>query len=74
MSIPVGIVLVRMKLPRAITASPPGGAQASVDHSHSHQSLPQARGSTADSARQPSEKSAIAVSPERAACVARRTA
>jgi uncharacterized protein YdaU (DUF1376 family) len=80
----IGSALARMKLenvsrsgrsqPGAIATSSSGAAQANVDHSHSHQSLPQARGSTVDSAKQPSEKSAIAVSPELAAYVARRMA
>ena len=79
----IGSALARMKLEnasrsrhvpsRAIAAPSSGGAAAIADHSHSHshQSLLEARASSNDSA-QP-EKSAIAVSPELAAYVAKRT-
>lgn len=79
----IGSALARMKLEnasrsrhvpsRAIAAPSSGAAAANADHSHSYQSLLQARASPADSATQKSEKSAIAVSPELAAYVARRT-
>ncbi len=79
----IGSALARMKLenasrcgrapPRAIAAPPPGKAEASVDHSHSHQSLLNARTPPGDGAKQKSEKSAVAVSPELAAYLARRT-
>ncbi len=81
----IGSALARMKLenasrsgrapPRAIAAPSSGTAQANADHSHSnsHQSLTQARLPPADSTERQSEKSAIAVSPELAAYVARRT-
>jgi len=69
--------------PRAIAAPPSSPAAAAADHSHSnsHQSLPggEIQGDThpADPSPQPSvrrrEKPAIAVSPELAAYVARRT-
>ena len=80
----IGSALARMKLenasrsrrvpPRAIAAPPSGPAQANADHSHphSHQSLLQARTAPGDCG-QPSEKPAIAVSPDLAAYVARRT-
>jgi hypothetical protein len=60
--------------PRAIAAPPSGPARADADHSHphSHQSLLQARAAPGDCG-QPSEKPAIAVSPDLAAYVARRT-
>ena len=77
----IGSALARMRLenaarsrllpPRAIAVQSSGEATASADHSHPHQSLVQARASPADSA-QP-EKPSIAVSPELAAYVARRT-
>jgi hypothetical protein len=56
---------------RAIAAQSSGEAAATADHSHSHQSLPRARGSPAEPA-QP-KKPTIAVSSELAAYVARRT-
>lgn len=79
----IGSALARMKLEnasrsrhvpaRAIAAQSSGVAAADADHSHSysHQSLLEARASQIESA--PSEKSAIAVSPELAAYVAKRT-
>ena len=79
----IGSALARMKLEnasrsrhtpaRAIAAQSSGVAAADADHSHSysHQSLLEARACQIDSA--PSEKSAIAVSPELAAYVAKRT-
>ncbi len=79
----IGSALARMKLEnasrsrhvptRAIAAPSSGVAAADADHSHSysHQSLPEARTGRIDSA--PSEKSAIAVSPELAAYVKRTT-
>jgi len=79
----IGSALARMKLenasrsrhapPRAIAAPSSGMAAANADHSHSHQSLLQAHMPPADPAKPQSEKSAIAVSPELAAYVARRT-
>jgi uncharacterized protein YdaU (DUF1376 family) len=80
----IGSALARMKLenasrsgrapPRAIAAPSSGPAQANADHSHphSHQTLLQARAAPGDCG-QPSEKPAIAVSPDLAAYVARRT-
>jgi uncharacterized protein YdaU (DUF1376 family) len=80
----IGSALARMKLenasrsgraaPRAIAAPPSGPAQANADHSHPHlhQTLLQAR-TAPDDSKQPSEKPAIAVSPDLAAYVARRT-
>jgi hypothetical protein len=76
-------VLSRDVLPQAIAVHPSSPVAAAADHSHSdsHQSLPgderpsEMRG--ADSSRQPprrrGEKPEIAVSPELAAYVARRT-
>jgi uncharacterized protein YdaU (DUF1376 family) len=79
----IGSALARMKLenasrsgrapPRAIAAPSSGVAQANADHSHSHQSLLQARAAPGDSGKQALEKPAIAVSPDLAAYVARRT-
>ena len=81
----LGSALARMKLenasrsgrapPRAIAAPSSGAAQANADHSHaySQQSLIQARLPPADSTARQSEKSAIAVSPQLAAYVAKRT-
>jgi uncharacterized protein YdaU (DUF1376 family) len=79
----IGSALARMKLEnasrsrhmpsRAIAAQSSGQLAANVDHSHSHQSLLEARASPADSAKEHSGKSAVAVSPELAAYVARRT-
>jgi uncharacterized protein YdaU (DUF1376 family) len=79
----IGSALARMKLEnasrsrpapsRAIAASSSAVAAANADHSHSHQSLLQARTLPAESDKRQSEKSAIAVSPELAAYVARRT-
>jgi uncharacterized protein YdaU (DUF1376 family) len=79
----IGSALARMKLenasrsarapPRAIAAPASGAAQANADHSHSHQSLLQARLPAGDSARQQPEKPAVAVSPELAAYLVRRT-
>jgi uncharacterized protein YdaU (DUF1376 family) len=76
----VGSALARMKLEnasrarqvstRAIAAQSSSEAAATADNSHSHQSLPRARGSPAEPA-QP-EKPSIAVSSELAAYVARR--
>jgi uncharacterized protein YdaU (DUF1376 family) len=80
----IGSALARMKLenasrsgrappPRAIAASPSSPVQANADHSHSHQSFLQTRPARGDgTAKQPSEKSAIAISPELAAYVVRR--
>jgi uncharacterized protein YdaU (DUF1376 family) len=78
----IGSALARMKLenssrsarlpPRAI-AAPSSGARANADHSHSHQSLLQARPAPAGPERQQTEKPAISVSPELAAYVAGRT-
>lgn len=80
----IGSALARMKLenasrsgrasPRAIAAPSSGPAQANADHSHahSHQTLLQARTAPGDCG-QPSEKPAIAVSPDLAAYVARQT-
>jgi uncharacterized protein YdaU (DUF1376 family) len=80
----IGSALARMKLenasrsgrapPRAIAAPPSGPAQANADHSHPHlhQTLLQAR-TAPDDSKQPSEKPAIAVSPDLAAYLARRT-
>jgi uncharacterized protein YdaU (DUF1376 family) len=80
----LGSALARMKLentsrsrqapPRAIAAPSSGERAANADHSHSHsQSLPDARASPADAAKTPSHKSAVAISSELAAYVARRT-
>jgi uncharacterized protein YdaU (DUF1376 family) len=79
----IGSALARMKLenasrsprtpPRAIAAPSSGAAQANADHSHSHQSLLQARTAPADAPGQPAEKPAVAISPELAAYAARRT-
>jgi uncharacterized protein YdaU (DUF1376 family) len=79
----IGSALARMRLEnasrsrhapsRAIAAQSSGDAVANADHSHSHQSLLKARASPADSAQEQSEKPAIAVSPELAAYLARRT-
>jgi uncharacterized protein YdaU (DUF1376 family) len=75
-------VLSRETLPRAIAPPSSSVAAAAADHSHSnsHQSLPgdESPGATRppDPSTQPSgrrEKSAIAISPELAAYVARRT-
>ena len=80
----IGSALARMKLEnasrsgrassRAIAGPPSGPAQANADHSHphSHQTRLQARAAPGDCG-QPSEKPAIAVSPDLAAYVARRT-
>jgi uncharacterized protein YdaU (DUF1376 family) len=78
-----GLSREREALPRAIAALPSSVAAAAADHAHSnsHQSLPggESRGETrpADPSPPPSgvrrEKPAIAVSPELAAYVARRT-
>ena len=77
----IGSALARMKLEnaarsrqvpsRAIAAPASGRAAPGADHAHSHQSLLNARASRPDS--KPPEKAAIAVSPELAAYVARRT-
>lgn len=81
----IGSALARMKLEnasrsrqvpsRAIAAPSSGGLAASADHSHSdsYQSLLDARASPADPAKARSQKSAIAVSPELVAYVAKRT-
>ncbi|SHH68943.1 YdaU family protein [Bradyrhizobium erythrophlei] len=79
----IGSALARMKLEnashsgraplRAIAAPSSGVAQANADHSHSHQSLLQARTAPAEPARQQTEKPALSVSPELAAYVAGRT-
>lgn len=81
----IGSALARMKLEnasrfrpvpsRAIAAPSSSGLAADADHSHpdSHQSLLDARASPADPAKAPSQKSAIAVSPELVAYVAKRT-
>ena len=81
----IGSALARMKLenasrsgrapPRAIAAPSSGAAPANADHSHSHlhQNLVQARTAPGDSTRRQGEKPAIAVSPDLAAYVARRT-
>jgi uncharacterized protein YdaU (DUF1376 family) len=81
----IGSALARMRLqdasrsgrapPRAIAAPPSSSAQANADHSHahSHESLLQARvASGDDTAKQLSEKSAVAISTELAAYVVRR--
>jgi uncharacterized protein YdaU (DUF1376 family) len=83
----IGSALARMKLEnaalsrrgqvRAIAAPPSSVAAASADHSHPHQSLSKSTAASADR-RQPSsegraEKPSIAVSPELAAYVARKT-
>jgi len=79
----IGSALARMKLenasrsgrapPRAIAAPSSGAARANADHSHSHQSLLQARPVQAESVRPQAEKPAVAISPELAAYVAGRT-
>lgn len=79
----IGSALARMRLEnaarsrhppsRAIAGQSLGEAMANADYSHSHQSLPEARASPTGSARERSEKSAIVVSSELAAYVARRT-
>jgi len=79
----IGSALARMKLenasrsprvpPRAIAALSSSGARANADHSHSHQSLLQARPAPTDPVRQQTEKPAVSVSPELAAYVAGRT-
>lgn len=79
----IGSALARMKLenasrsgrapPRAIAAPSSGVARANVDHSHSHQSLLQARTAPADAVKPQTEKPAVAISPELAAYVAGRT-
>jgi len=48
-------------------------ARANVDHSHSHQSLLQARTAPTDAVKPQTEKLAVAISPELAAYVAGRT-
>jgi uncharacterized protein YdaU (DUF1376 family) len=80
----IGSALARMKLenasrsgrapPRAIAVPSSAPARANADHSHPHsqQSLLKARAAPGDSG-EPSEKPAIAVSPDLAAYVARRT-
>jgi hypothetical protein len=79
----IGSALARMKLenasrsgrapPRAIAAPSSGAAPANADHSHLHQNLVQRRTAPGDSTRRQGEKPAIAVSPDLAAYVARRT-
>jgi hypothetical protein len=59
--------------PRAIAAPSSGAARANADHSHSHQSLLQARPAPAGPERQQTAKPAMSVSPELAVCVAGRT-
>jgi hypothetical protein len=79
----IGSALARMKLEdasrcrhppsRAIAARALTEASTNADHSHSHQSLLEVQGSPADSGKQRASKTAIAVSSELAAYVARRT-
>jgi uncharacterized protein YdaU (DUF1376 family) len=79
----IGSALARMKLenasrsprvpPRVIAAPSSGAARANADHSHSHQSLLQARPAPAGPERQQTAKLAISISPELAAYVAGRT-
>jgi uncharacterized protein YdaU (DUF1376 family) len=78
----IGSALARRKLenasrsgrvpPRAIAAPSSGPAPADADHSHPHQSLLKAR-TAPDGSTQHPKKPAIAVSPDLAAYVARRT-
>lgn len=82
----IGSALARMKLEnaalsrsapsRAIAVQSSGKPAASVDHSHSHQSLLREKASVAAPSGQPeqrAEKSPIPISPELAAYVAKRT-